>query len=321
MLTNNQLLIQAAERNYDKFLVPTSLVEAVKTKRYYNNVDKSDLDIKTSVNKIGEIVNLSQELNTLFWDNLHNGETFEGNEELYNDIVKLAILSNVEIDKAKKEYQLDSTQEIAKLKEKYLRLDNKNRYIKPNFFGHLARTKGYYNSKRKNYKQHHTTMDYVQSIIRRFRIPRLRWDGKKNQIPFIEIVDKSLYKKGGQKREQINRILSLIRDMSADVKTVYSNSNFTSEEKYRLMSDIRERCTDEISGMKISPSTMYFLLKELEKDENKDIIMPLFHVLFSSKNGAFFDMIMSSKESIGTLKEDENGIIHLYGISYIEVKN
>lgn len=98
MLTNNKLLIDAAEKNYDSFAIPTSLVSAIKRKRYYNNSDKCDLDIKTSVNKIGEIVNLSQELNTLFWDNIHSGQTFEENQELYDDIVKLAILSNVEID-------------------------------------------------------------------------------------------------------------------------------------------------------------------------------------------------------------------------------
>ena len=98
LITNNELLIGAADKNYDKFTTPTSLVSAIKRKRYYDNEDKCDLDIRTSVNKIGEIVNLSQELNTLFWDNLYNGQTFEQNQELYNDIVKLAILSNVEIN-------------------------------------------------------------------------------------------------------------------------------------------------------------------------------------------------------------------------------
>jgi hypothetical protein len=98
LITNNKLLIAAAEKNYDKFAVPTSQVSAIKRKRYFDNEDKCDLDIRTSVNKIGEIVNLSQELNTLFWDNLYNGQTFEDNQELYNDIVKLAILSNVEIN-------------------------------------------------------------------------------------------------------------------------------------------------------------------------------------------------------------------------------
>ena len=320
LITNNKLLIEAAEKNYKNFAVPTSQVSAIKRKRFFNNEDKCDLDIRTSVNKIGEIVNLSQELNTLFWDNLHKGQTFEENQELYNDIVKLAILSNVEIDKAKKEYQLDSTKEIGKLKDKYLRLDNKQRYIKPNFFGHLARTKGFYNSKRKNYKQHHTTMDYVQTAIRKHRIPRYRWDSETTQIPFVEIVDSSLYKKGAQKYPQIERIINMVREMSADVKMVYSAANSTNEEKFRTMNEIRERCVSEITNMKISVSTMYFLLKELEKPENKDVCMPLFHILFSSRNGAFFDLILTSKEPVGYLREDENGLVHLYGRNYIEVK-
>lgn len=59
MLTDNEILIRAAEKNYDLFKVPTSLVESKKTRRSYTNAQKADLDIKTSVNKIGEIINLS----------------------------------------------------------------------------------------------------------------------------------------------------------------------------------------------------------------------------------------------------------------------
>lgn len=320
MLTNNKLLIAAAERNYSKFAIPTSLVSAIKRKRYYNNSDKCDLDIKTSVNKIGEIVNLSQELNTLFWNNIHSGQTFEDNQELYDDIVKLAILSNVEIDKAKKEYQLDSTEEIGILKKKYLRKDKKDRYIKPNFFGHLARTKGYYNSKRKNYKKHHTTMDYVQTAIRRFHIPRYRWDGTTAQIPFLAIVDRSMYEKGQQNYSQIRRVLDVVREAKADIQMVYAANHSSGEEKYRAVSEIKERCSDFITNLKMTTSTMYFLLKELEKPENKDITMSLLNILFNSRNGAFFDLILTSKEPVGHLEEDANGIIHLYGINYIEVK-
>lgn len=320
LITNNKLLITAAERNYDKFAVPTSLVSAIKRKRYYNNSDKCDLDIKTSVNKIGEIVNLSQELNTLFWNNIHSGQTFEDNQKLYDDIVKLAILSNVEIDKAKKEYQLDSTEEIGILKKKYLRKDKKDRYIKPNFFGHLARTKGYYNSKRKNYKKHHTTMDYVQTAIRRFHIPRYRWDGTTAQIPFLAIVDRSMYEKGQQNYSQIRRVLDVVREAKADIQMVYAANHSSGEEKYRAVSEIKERCSDFITNLKMTTSTMYFLLKELEKPENKDITMSLLNILFNSRNGAFFDLILTSKEPVGHLEEDANGIIHLYGINYIEVK-
>lgn len=55
LLTDNDILVRAAKRNYDHFPVPTKLVESAKRKRKYTSHEKADLDIKTSVNKIGEI--------------------------------------------------------------------------------------------------------------------------------------------------------------------------------------------------------------------------------------------------------------------------
>lgn len=78
--------------------MPTCLVDSRKTKRYYTDKDKVDLDVKTSVNKIGEIVNLSQYLNSILWQNVSNGQLIEDNMELYKDICILAVLSGIEIN-------------------------------------------------------------------------------------------------------------------------------------------------------------------------------------------------------------------------------
>ena len=85
MLTDNELLNKAAEKHYDLFKVPTSLVESKKTKRSYTSAQQTDLDIKTSENMIGEIINLSQELNSLLWDKLNSGATFDEVAEIYYD--------------------------------------------------------------------------------------------------------------------------------------------------------------------------------------------------------------------------------------------
>lgn len=98
MITNNKLLIEAAERNYSLFKVPTNMVTAKKTVRYYTPEQKADLDIKTSVNKIGDIINLSQELQTHMWHQLNHGASYKDVEEVYFDICQLAVLSNIEID-------------------------------------------------------------------------------------------------------------------------------------------------------------------------------------------------------------------------------
>lgn len=99
LLTDNKILISAAKRNYNNFLVPTSLVESKKTKRSYTCHQKSDLDFKTSENMIGEIVNLSQELNTLIWDMLNSGASIDAVSPIYNDVAKLDVMSGIEINK------------------------------------------------------------------------------------------------------------------------------------------------------------------------------------------------------------------------------
>ena len=126
LLSDNQILIKAAKRNYDNFPVPAKLVEGEAHKRKYTDAEKADLDIKTSVNKIGEIINLSQELNSILWDRLHNGASIESVMSLYCDIAQLDVMSNLEIDSAKRENPADNTFELQCLKKKYDVRDNKS---------------------------------------------------------------------------------------------------------------------------------------------------------------------------------------------------
>ena len=143
LLSDNQILIKAAKRNYDNFPVPTKLVEGEAHKRKYTDAEKADLDIKTSVNKIGEIINLSQELNSILWDRLHNGASIESVMSLYCDIAQLDVMSNLEIDSAKRENPADNTFELQCLKKKYDVRDNKNRHVRPMFFKYIDGYKGY----------------------------------------------------------------------------------------------------------------------------------------------------------------------------------
>lgn len=97
MLTDNKLLIRAAEKNYELFKVPTSMVDSKKTRRSYTSAQQADLDVKTSVNKIGEIINLSQELNSLFWDKFNSGIPFSEISDIYYDVAMLDVMSGIEI--------------------------------------------------------------------------------------------------------------------------------------------------------------------------------------------------------------------------------
>lgn len=229
LLTDNEILVTAAKRNYDNFPVPTKLVESVKYNRRYTNREKADLDIKTSVNKIGEIINLSQELNSILWDRLNDEKSktsIEDIMELYCDIAQLDVMSNLEIDSAKRENPANNTRELQLLKKKYDVRDKKNRHVRPLFFKFIDGYKGYRddyhvyveqddefqklfktdkfkdaqeikrNSEnniiiergRMSYRAHRTSMDYLQKCINKFYIKRKDKDDDFMTSPLTDII-------------------------------------------------------------------------------------------------------------------------------------
>ena len=74
------------------------------------------LDQTIAKNKIGEIVNLSQFLNCLLWEAYVTGESEYHPLDIYRDICVLAVMSGMEIDKAKRLYSADSTKVLSRLR-------------------------------------------------------------------------------------------------------------------------------------------------------------------------------------------------------------
>lgn len=316
MLTDNPILIQAAERNYHRFLVPTSMVDAKKIVRRYTKSDLADLDIKTSVNKIGEIVNLSQELNTKLWDALNGGAEFSEYEELYCEIAQLDVLSNIEIDKAKREYAVDSIAEIKRLRKKYEDKSDDGRQVKPNFLGKIARLKGYYDRGRKNYRFHNTTMDFLQHSLNSYRNPYTNIQF----VSFSELLVHDSYSQKSVKYLQVNRILNFVRDMRTEICAVWDNTDdgLDNYSKAILVHDIRSEYIEYIKALRISPHTVYRLMLAIEEPQNKDISRTLFYSLFFAPNQCFLDLIEKSRTPITTLTEVAEGDwdIELYGFHF-----
>lgn len=317
LLTDNPILIGAAEKNYHRFPVPTSMVEARKVVRRYTYYDQADLDIRTSVNKIGEIVNLSQELNTRLWDAVNSGMAFSDVEDLYCDIAKLDVLSGIEIDKAKKEFSVSSVREIKRLKKKYARRNGDGRQIKPNFFGKIDRLKGYYDSSRKDYVFHKTTMDYLQRSVNAYRVEAVHRD----PLPFAELlVNVGEYYSRSVKYPQVDRILAMVRDMRKQIQSVWQSANdeVHNASKSRIVGEIREEYQQRVKSIHLNRHTAYRLLLAIDDPENKDISRTLFYLLFSLPNQSFLDLIEESKTPIALLEEDKtgSGSIEIHGFRY-----
>ena len=119
LVTADEMLIDAVVRTYEILKVPVCKAEPVGKTDYKNTPsDLAKLDLIISKNKIGEIVNLAQFLNCLLWDELFaDTDTFDYTPmDIYYDTCILAVMSGMEIDKAKRLYSADSTKVLARLR-------------------------------------------------------------------------------------------------------------------------------------------------------------------------------------------------------------
>lgn len=318
LLTDNKILLAAAKRNYDNFAVPTRLIPAKKLKRHYTKEDMADLDIKTGVNKIGEIVNLSQELNTLMWDMVNSGASLDDVRELYCDVAILDVLSNLEIDSAKKEVPTDNTKELKKLKQKYERRTEDGRRIMPGFFAPVSRAKGYYDAKKKSYQSHKTTMDYLQKAIRK------QFGANRNRgiklIPFVDILNGSYANGSRMNLDQIRRVINLLESTQNEIKGIWLSSTIEESKKHEAVLDLKREVADYIAGIHFNGATMYMLLSMLEEEKYSYIQQMLFTILFGSPNTSFFDILADSKQPRDVLVESDVGDIQLYDFRFIKQK-
>lgn len=313
LLTDNEILIRAAKRNYNTFKTPTANVSSDKVKRYYTPEQQADLDKRTAVNKIGEVINLSQELNSMLWDRMYNGETYNDVKDLYYDICQLDVMSGIEIDKAKKEFDVNTAKELDKIREKYKDKlsDEYSKKKIPHFFAHIARQKGYYNPTKKSYTKYNTSMDYLQTIVNGFRIKN---PYKKDWLPFVAVLDNSLFRTSGVNQIQIDKILNVLRKYIADRKNIFG-SDLEKYDKFSKSQLLYNNLVSDIESETIGFSTLYRLLSSLEDKENSQIKNTLLKILYLCSNESFNQAIIHSSSGIEQLEEDGNDI-NLFGIGY-----
>ncbi len=124
LLTNNKVIVEATYKNYERFPVPyTAFGPDSDVKPETKDITQRliDLDHKIASNKVGQIVNLSQKLNSHLWNNLNKNDKpikKDFNEvELYNKIAILAVLAGAEIDSAKKHFSFTTISVYNKIHE------------------------------------------------------------------------------------------------------------------------------------------------------------------------------------------------------------
>lgn len=323
LLTNNLILITAAQRNYNLFGVPTCMVDSVKSKRFYTDEQKADLDFKTSVNKIGEIVNLSQQLVSLYWDKRNRNEC-EGLDEIYYDICQLDVMSGIEIDKAKKEFPEVSgvginELELKRIRSKYSLVNNEGKKVLPYFFKFIEQVKRYYNPIKKVYKPHATSMDYLQQLIDEYVTPRT----KTPTLHFFDILDFPEYKSSSVWHEQICKVMELVSQFKKESTEIWNDSaSYENKGKqYLHYLDLKNSVCREIRKINMGKHTMYWLLKGIDSipefKQNKTTYM---NILFNISDGTFYELIKASTKNLPILQEDCLGSISIHDFKFTRIE-
>ena len=297
LITDDKLLVNAAARYKDFFKVPVCNIKAEeKTEQTL-----SKLDHDTSVNKIGEIVNLSQKLNSILWDELHKGAEEGEMLSVYEDICKLAVLSGLEIDKAKRSFEnISVSKELTMLRKKYQRPS-------PNFFAEIDESRG------KQHAFYHTAMDDLYALVNKvhFRKGREQYG---DYSPISSSLAYNMASGNATEYRHKDKIVQIIDESKAAINRLYLSIRTADEQErevlYEQITDIKAERDQQVAKWLTNENVLILVLRHYEKNSAADWrIYAAFinHPIFSELLWELYD---------GTAKEvmeDENGEYSLYG--------
>lgn len=297
LLTDDKLLVDTAEKYKDLFKVPVCKIETAKKE----NQTLPELDHDTSNNKIGEIVNLSQKLNSLIWNKIHKGESEEKIQGIYGDVCKLAVLSGLEIDKAKRAYDIVNVgKELIALRKKY---DKPS----PVFFQEIDES-----SKEKQYIFYDTAMDYVYAIASKIHFRKGR-----EQVclyrPISEQLAYNLASGNATEYRHKDKIVEIIDDAKAKTNRLYMELRTADEQEreviYAQISDIKTERDKLVNKWLTNENVLMLVLRHYEKNNPSD--WRIYAALIN--HPVFSDLLFELYDRFPKIEESESGKYLLYG--------
>ena len=316
LLTNNKTIVTNVKKHYDEFKVPVCLAKSTNTTHKFTKAnlyqELARIDIDISHNRIGEAVNLSQILNSVYWDKYNKGE-LDDLETIYETICKLAVVSGMEIDKAKRSYAFDVDYFLNETRKYAYALTNGR---KPLFFYEVDKLSPYsYETKsgkrvsllkKDEYQHMETPMDYVCDIVK--DNPLKPMSRQANRIEISKLIKKQ--KPGGTSLAFARDYLTLVKDLQRTIDHIYKEGYEQNLEETIIFGEVNYKLNTAIdvlkNGLK-NPATLYAIIKELERDKDNDkvVLLALFLVL-EDKFQEWKNLFVRDQSNI-IIKESENG--------------
>lgn len=337
LITNNKILVECAKRlqnekiingkKMSRFLISTDFTPKSSIKRKYTPLDLADTDIKCSQNKIGEIINLAQILNSLYWDIESKGATEEELLELYRDISNLNILSCIEIDRCKKISPVNATKELNKIREKYnlgkdkIKIKDKNGVkevnvnIRPMFFKYLDGGKNY------SFKYFDTGMDYLNDIINK-KTSNIKDKNEKTILihELFSIEENKLNDKLNYRN--IGKACKIALKLKHRYTNIFNNKQ-NYDDVYTECKNVKELAIRNINKLNLNDTTIYEMVKRISLsyiDEKYRSFRPIakyiFDLIYDKNKYGFLKNIKIKIGNNSEIVEDKSGEITIYGVNF-----
>lgn len=265
---NTPEIVECAKEYYKSY--PTIKNDIPKDNRTYNNTLKDyaimDDILMQSKNAIGETTNLAQLALSYYWCEKDEGVK----AKLYDNFVILATLAQVAIDNSKRKSVVDVSEEVKRIRNMECMKRNK-----PMFWKFVKKSKNKDGSKKniKVDKKVKCPMNYLVECISN-EIENASTSSTDDIKDFILIIQ------GKAKKEQMDKILSIVKEYDDFIKAAKDDDKditYEAEEAYFNKLQIKDEETiDKLSKFKITDKTLNILIinaldstKENSKYRNK----------------------------------------------------
>ena len=133
-------------------------------------------------------------------------------------------------------------------------------------------------------------------------------------MPFVSILDNSLFRTNRVNQNQIDKICEMLRKYIFERKNIFG-SDLGKDDKFSKSQLLYENLVSDIESEVIGFSTLFRLLSSLEDKENSQIKNTLLQVLYLCGNDNFKKAIIDSSTKIEELEVGGNDI-KLFNIGY-----
>ena len=326
LITDNETIVDATKEQYERFLIPYPAFEPSK-----NNLDSStplssalsSIDSRIANNKVGMIINYSQLLNSYYWDCYNRGKNDQILSKLYLTIAKLAVLSGVEIDSAKRSFPFTTKEVLDEVKEFLVSQSLLSRKInveprQPLFFFKLNNKKdcsiGKIETAVRNGidNRFQTTMDFVWKNVYEQNLKETRF---KNPTTFAQLTKGSISKskRGGKQYGFVKAIISKLEKIYS-----YTGDRFSKDEerdfelekrtfKKLISDDVKKlkKHLDDLEMVRLTIVQLDKLQKKGKRGKYSNLFLLLFYLIyrFNGYNAyEFFESLFDSNRPVYQLQ-------------------